>query len=82
MNETEMLFGDQAKVIDESIKAELPPNWKCKALEEEIRLIENPLLSTFAQRMIAKLPDYFFKVPSRELKSSFMRFRSMVWPVL
>ena len=64
MNETEMLFGDQAKVIDESIKVELSPNWKCDMLSTEIELISSPELKTFAQRMINQLPDYFFKVPA------------------
>lgn len=64
MNETEMLFGDQAKAIDESIKAELSPNWKCDMFSTEIELISSPELKTFAQRMINQLPDYFFKVPA------------------
>ena len=62
MNETQMLFGDQAEQINEAVKTSLEPNWKCEAFKEELALIKNPELKTFAQRMINQLPDYFFHV--------------------
>lgn len=64
MNETQMLFGEQAQQIDTMVKAELQPNWKCDAFKEELELISNQELKTFAQRMINQLPDYFFHVPA------------------
>lgn len=64
MNETEMLFGNQATLINSTAKAEIMPNWKCDMLSTEIELISNPELKTFAQRMINQLPDYFFEVPA------------------
>lgn len=35
---------------------------KCKALETELNLIQNEQLKTLAQRLVSKLPDYFFTV--------------------
>ena len=35
---------------------------KCKALETELNLIQNEQLKTLAQRLVLKLPDYFFTV--------------------
>lgn len=37
---------------------------KCEAFKEEIDLIQNQQLRTLAQRLIMKLPDYFFEVPA------------------